>query len=62
MHIEVTSTTFYKIFEENPTKIDKTETTEKAYFYNKEADQGGMRILNYASSKKHQYYLRDINA
>ena len=62
MNIEVTSSTFYKIFEENPTKLEVKERYEKSFFYNEITEQRGYKILNFASSKNYQYYLTDINA
>ena len=62
MHIEVTRKTFYLIFEGNPTKLEVKERYEKSFFHNPETEQRGLKIFNFASSKKPQYYLTDINA
>ena len=60
--IEVNKETFYKIFENvDPYKIDKKETYEITYFYNKELDQSGQIIYNYVSSKDGIFHLTDIN-
>jgi hypothetical protein len=62
MNIEVTFKTFYTIFKDNPVKNEVKETFEKTYFNNKNLDQNGIKIYNFSSSKKPQYYLTDINA
>lgn len=62
MHIEVTQDTFYTLFEDEPVKVEKEETHEKHHYNNKELNQRGVKIWNFASSKGHQYYLTDINA
>jgi len=65
MHIEVTNSTFYKIFN---TSIDflnteDFESAKKHHYYNDEKEQRGIIIYNFTSSKTIiQYYLTDINA
>ncbi|AGO47664.1 hypothetical protein Phi4:1_gp127 [Cellulophaga phage phi4:1] len=60
MTIEVSEETFYKVFDK-PIKIEveRNGVLEKHHYNCKE--QRGVKIWNFASSKKHQYYLFDIN-
>ena len=63
MNIEVTKETFNLIFENiTPSKIDKKETHEITYFYNRQLDQSGKKIYNFVSSKYGNFYLTDINS
>lgn len=62
MSIEVTQDTFYKIFENEPTRVEKKETHEIHHYECGDIGQRGRKIWNYVSSKVHQYYLIDINA
>lgn len=62
MKIEVTSSTFYKIFNKEPYKIEQKETYEIHHYKDELLEQQGQKIWNYLSSKGYQYYLTDINA
>tara|TARA_B100000809_G_scaffold241398_1_gene264543 strand:+ start:302 stop:502 length:201 start_codon:yes stop_codon:yes gene_type:complete len=66
MNIEVTNSTFYKIFKGNEEEYLSTENLESAkkhHYYNDENEQGGIILYNFTSSKTIiQYYLTDINA
>lgn len=61
MSIEVTQDTFYKLFKDEPTRVEKKETHEIHFYYDEETGQRGRKIWNYVSSKVWQYYLIDIN-
>ena len=71
MHIEVTNSTFYKVFtntasnekESDFISTEKLESAHKHYYFNAESQQRGLIIVNFTSSKSiTQYYLTDINA
>ena len=62
MTIEVTEKTFFKLFSHTPVVTKEKESYQVSYYDNEEIQQRGQQIWNYASSKKHQYYLTDINA
>ncbi|MFK5981495.1 MAG: hypothetical protein QM499_01175 [Flavobacteriaceae bacterium] len=64
MNIEVTNTTFYKIFDSNDfVNTEHLEGAEKHHYYNDENEQRGIIIYNFTSIKTIiQYYLTDINA
>ena len=59
-HIEVTKETFYTLFNDEG-MTEKTDLYEKTNYYNSKIDQRGYKLYNFVSSKKHQYYLTDIN-
>ncbi len=62
-NIEVTSDTFFKLFENvKPTSFNKKETHEITIYHNDKIQQRGVKIYNFASSQTSQYYLTDINA
>ena len=71
MNIEVTNSTFYKVFTNTASSeqtndfisTEKLESAHKHYYYNDESEQRGIIIINFTSSKNiTQYYLTDINA
>jgi hypothetical protein len=65
-NIEVTNSTFFKVFTNTTSDFISTERLESAhkhFYYNAESEQKGIIIMNFTSSKViTQYYLTDINA
>jgi hypothetical protein len=65
-NIEVTNSTFFKVFTNTTSDFINTERLESAhkhFYYNAESEQKGIIIMNFTSSKViTQYYLTDINA
>lgn len=63
MNIEVSENLFKEIFDnlncENGNEI--TEAFEKVHYHNLRLNVFGFKMWNFASSKKWQYYLTDIN-
>jgi len=65
MHIEVTNSTFHKIFipSDDFLNTEHLESARKHHYYNEDSEQRGIIIYNFTSSKTIiQYYLTDINA
>ena len=64
MHVEVSEKLFNEIFESwnCETNREVNETHEKVGFFNMRLNVDGFKIWNFASSKKWQYYIQDINA